>query len=124
MDKESTPRVAYPEKPIMLWDGDCGFCSRWIRRWQKATGDTVEYRPYQDALQEFPQVKEADCRQAVQLVLPDGRIFQAAQAVLKSLAIGGRSMWMLRLYERSRFFRWFTERLYRWVARNRSWLPG
>lgn len=108
----------------MLWDGDCGFCSRWIRRWQKATGDTVEYRPYQDALQEFPQVKEADCRQAVQLVLPDGRIFQAAQAVLKSLAIGGRSMWMLRLYERSRFFRWFTERLYRWVARNRSWLPG
>lgn len=111
-------------RPTMLWDGDCGFCFRWIQRWKKATGDAVEYRPYQEALQEFPQVREEDCRQAVQLVLPDGRVLQAAHAVLQSLAIGGKAVWMLRLYHHSGVFRWLTEKFYRFVAHNRSWLPG
>jgi len=110
-------------KPTMLWDGDCRFCFHWIQRWNKATGDAVLYRPYQEALPEFPQVKEEDCRQSVQLVLEDGRVLKAAHAVLQSLALGGRSGWMLKYYERSRFFRWVTESLYRFVASNRSWLP-
>ena len=54
-----------PLKPTMLWDGECGFCYHWILRWQKATGDTVEYYPYQEVLSEFPQVSEADCKAAV-----------------------------------------------------------
>jgi predicted DCC family thiol-disulfide oxidoreductase YuxK len=111
-------------KPTMLWDGDCGFCFRWIQRWKKATGDAVEYRPYQEALQDFPQVDEAACREAVQLVLPGGEVLHAAHAVLKSLAVGGRHAWMLRRYERSAFFRRLTEAAYRFVARNRGWLPG
>lgn len=112
-----------PLKPTMLWDGECGFCSHWIRRWQKATSDTVEYYPYQEVLSEFPQVSEADCKAAVQLVMPDGRVLSAAHAVLESLAVGGRATRMLALYERSRFFRGLTEAAYRFVAANRSWLP-
>ncbi len=112
------------KKPTMIWDGDCGFCFRWIQRWNKATGDAVVYRPYQEALDDFPQLQEEECKKAVQLVLPDGRVFKAAHAVLQSLAIGGRSGWMLKLYEHSAFFRWLTETAYRFVARNRSWLPG
>ncbi len=110
-------------KPTMLWDGDCGFCFRWIQRWRKTTGNTVEYRPYQEALEEFPQVREEECKRAVQLVLPDGRVLKAAHAVLQSLALGGKCVWMLKLYERSRFFRWVMETGYRFVAHNRSWLP-
>ena len=111
-------------KATMLWDGDCRFCFRWIQRWRKATGNAVEYRPYQEALPDFPQVDEAACREAVQLVLADGRVLKAAHAVLKSLALGGRNPWMLRLYEQSAFFRRLTEAAYRFVARNRNWLPG
>jgi len=110
-------------KPTMLWDGDCAFCFHWIQRWKKATGDAVAYRPYQEALDDFPQILEEDCKQAVQLVMEDGRVLRAAHAVLQSLAIGGRLKWMLRLYERSRSFQWFTESAYRFVAKNRSWLP-
>ena len=110
-------------KATMLWDGDCGFCFRWIQRWRRATGDAVDYRPYQEALDDFPQVIEEECKTAVQLVLPDGRVLKAAHAVLQSLALGGRHVWMLRLYARSRCFRWLTEAAYRFVARNRSWLP-
>lgn len=112
-----------PGKPAMLWDGECGFCSHWIRRWQKATGDAVEYHPYQEVLSGFPQVSEEACRKAVQLVMPDGRVFSAAHAVLQSLAIGGRAKWMLGLYERCGAFRWLAETAYRFVAANRSRLP-
>ncbi len=110
-------------KPTMLWDGECGFCFSWIRRWQKLTGDAVEYRSYQEALLDFPQVSETECKKAVQLVLPDGRVLKAAHAVLQSLAIADRVVWMLKLYNYSRFFRWLMEASYRFVAVNRSWLP-
>jgi predicted DCC family thiol-disulfide oxidoreductase YuxK len=110
-------------KPTMLWDGECGFCSHWIQRWEKATGDTVEYHPYQEALSNFPQVAEGDCKKAVQLVLPDGRVFSAAHAVLKSLAIAGRAKRLFPLYEHSPIFHWLADSAYRFVAANRSWLP-
>ena len=107
----------------MLWDGECGFCSHWIQRWEKATGDTVEYLPYQEALPDFPQVTEGQCKKAVQLVLPDGQVYSGAHAVLKSLAMGGRAMRLLSWYEHSRIFHWLADTAYRFVAVNRSWLP-
>lgn len=113
-----------PSEPTMLWDGECGFCERWISRWKRATGDAVTYRPYQDAVSEFPQVHEEDCQKAVQLVLPDGQVLSAAHAVLQALALGGRAGWLLGLYRRSRSFRFVSETAYRFVAANRSWLPG
>ena len=113
-----------PEKPTMLWDGDCGFCGRWIRRWKKLTGSAVDYRRYQDALEDFPQVREEDCRRAVQLVLPDGRVLSAAHAVLRALDAGGRFPFLHSTYQKSRIFRACAETAYRFVAANRSWLPG
>jgi predicted DCC family thiol-disulfide oxidoreductase YuxK len=112
-----------PGKPVMLWDGDCNFCFSWIQRWKKATGDAIQYFPWQEALHDFPQVDETACRTAVQLVMPDGSVRCAAQAVLTSLAVSGRLMWLLKLYDHSRFFRWLTEAAYRGIAANRSWLP-
>ena len=111
------------DKPTMLWDGQCSFCSHWIQRWKKATGNTVDYRPYQEALPDFPQVVEAQCKKAVQLVLPDGRVFSAAHAVLKSLALGGHCKRLLSWYEHLRMFHWLADVAYRFVAANRSWLP-
>ena len=42
-------QVAFaPPKPLMIFDGDCRFCSIWIRRWKSSTGDQVDYLPSQD----------------------------------------------------------------------------
>jgi predicted DCC family thiol-disulfide oxidoreductase YuxK len=109
-----------PAKPTLLWDGECGFCARWVRRWQKATGDAVDYRPYQEALAEFPQVRAADGVKAVQLVLPNGTVLSGAHAVFQTLACGGRARWLLWLYQRCRPFRFSAEAVYRFVAANRS----
>jgi len=107
----------------LLWDGDCRFCGAWIERWRKRTGEAVAYRPYQQAVRDFPQVSEAACERAVQLVLPDGRVFSAAHAVLRALAEAGRGRRLLALYEKFPPFRWAAEGAYRFVAANRSWLP-
>ena len=115
--------ITRPERPILLWDGECRFCAAWIRRWQSATGDAVDYAAYQEAADRFPQVDTAACARAVQLVLPDGRVLSAAHAVLRALAEAGRWRRLLRLYERFPPFRWCAEAAYRFVAANRSWLP-
>ena len=44
------------QPPIMLYDGDCGFCKHWIEKWEKITGDYVRYKPYQNALADYPQL--------------------------------------------------------------------
>lgn len=106
----------------MLYDGDCGFCARWIERWKRKTGGAVAYEPYQAALARFPKVTEAACREAVQLIMPDGTVHQAAHAVLHALALAGRGRVLLWAYERLPPFAWLAEAAYQWVAHHRMWL--
>lgn len=103
---------------VMLFDGDCGFCRRWIKKWAGTTGTKVRYEPYQEALARFPEVTEEQCRRSVQLILRDRSVFSGAHAVFKALALGGRSR-LLGLYERLPLFRRLSEGAYRLVARNR-----
>jgi len=35
------------DRPVLVFDGDCGFCRFWIERWRGATGGKVDYEPYQ-----------------------------------------------------------------------------
>jgi lipase maturation factor 1 len=107
------------ETPTMLFDGDCGFCRCWIRRWETLTGDRVRYVPYQQALARYPQVTEQQCAAAVQLILPDGTVFSGAHAVFRALDLAGRHRWLLRTYERCTLFARVTERFYQLVARHR-----
>jgi predicted DCC family thiol-disulfide oxidoreductase YuxK len=103
----------------MLFDGDCGFCRRWIGKWKELTGDRVRYAPYQLALGEYPQLTEQQCAAAVQLVMPDGTVFSGAHAVFRALDLGGRYRWLLHTYESRRSFAAVAERLYKLVARHR-----
>jgi len=112
-----------PHKPTLLWDGNCRFCRRWILRWQKLTGEQVDYRPCQEALQDFPQLSPGDCERSVFLILPDGQTFSAAHAVFQSLALAGKYPFLLRWYEKSALFRKLSEFTYSLVAGNRGWLP-
>lgn len=112
-------------KPVMLWDGDCGFCARWIKRWQRFTAGKVEYIPYQSLeadekgrLKKFPALFVGDCEKSVQLVLPDGSVYSGAEAVFRSLAIGGKKGW-LRLYRRFPGFQFVSEKVYRLIANHR-----
>jgi predicted DCC family thiol-disulfide oxidoreductase YuxK len=111
--------AAPPLKPLMVFDGDCGFCRRWIARWKSETGDAVDYSPSQEAAARFPEIPAEAFARSVQLVLASGEVFEGAQAVLRALVAGGRSRWLLTAYRRVPGLAAALELAYRFVARHR-----
>jgi predicted DCC family thiol-disulfide oxidoreductase YuxK len=53
------------DRPIVLFDGDCGFCRFWVARWQARTRGLVDFAPAQQAASRFPQVTEEAWKRAV-----------------------------------------------------------
>ncbi len=116
-----------PDKPLLVFDGDCNFCRRWIGRWRAGTGDRVDYLPFQDPsiAARFPEIPQERFAGAVQLIEPDGRVCGGAQAVFRTLAHAPRTRWTLWTYENIPGVAGLTEFWYGIVARNRtafSWL--
>ena len=109
-----------PARPLVVFDGDCGFCRHWIERWRRRTGEAVEYLPFQDPeiVRRFPVLTPARCARAVQMVEPDGVVSEGAEAVLRLLGCGG-PRWPLAAYRRVPGVRALSELAYRLVARNR-----
>ncbi len=117
-------RVASPpaSKPLLVFDGDCGFCRKWIGRWRRATLDLVDYAPYQEVAERFPEIPRAAFEHAVQLIETDGSVSSGALAVFRALAtVPGRGG-ALRAYRRFPAFAAASERLYRGVASHRPLL--
>ena len=108
-----------PTKPLMLFDGECHFCRRWIERWREMTGDKVDYVTSQEAGANFPEIPEEEYAGAVQLVETDGRVFRGADAVFHSLGYSRGGKWLRWCYDRVPGFAPVTEFGYSLVARNR-----
>jgi predicted DCC family thiol-disulfide oxidoreductase YuxK len=118
-----TNRVAAPPpKPLLVYDGDCRFCTLWIKRWQQITSDQVDYLPFQDAsvAARFPDIPREQFATAVQLIEPSGEVFSGARAAFGALASNASWRWPLRCYESSRLFAHITEGSYRFVAKHRA----
>jgi predicted DCC family thiol-disulfide oxidoreductase YuxK len=114
------PLLATPaERPVLVYDGDCGFCTYWARRWQQKAKDSFAIVPLQDEEGRPGGLNTAELEEAVHLVEPDGTIRRGADAVFEVMA-------SLRLYRVGRWayqkippFRWVSDWLYRWVANHR-----
>ena len=74
------------EPPVLVYDGTCDFCERWIERWRRVTGDRVRYAPFQEIASSVPDVPPTAFAQAVHLLEPDGRRSRGAEAVFRALA--------------------------------------
>src|SRR6185369_15313851 len=93
---------------------------RWITRWRHLTGDAIEYEPYQQAAEKFPQVPREDFGRAVHLFEPDGRVSNGAEAVFRSLALAGQKRYLFWAYEKLPPFDRITEFAYGVIAGNRD----
>ena len=111
-------------KPILIYDGNCGFCLYWIDIWKNKTKDCVEYAPYQSVASQFPQISLDQFERSVQLVKPDGEITEGAKAVLQVLAYNPDLVWLLRTYQNFSLFAKVAEVTYCFVAKHRSTLSS
>lgn len=108
-------------RPVLLWDGSCGFCQRWVarvERWDRAGRiETLKARD-RSKYPELLRIADDDLDHAMHLALPDGRIFAGGRAVpaLLRLLPGGRWLaWVFLVPGVG----WVTDRCYAWVAARR-----
>lgn len=108
-------------KPLLIYDGECRFCCRWIERWKEMTGDKVDYEASQNLAGKFSEIAPEEFEKAVQWIGADGKRRSGAEAVLSAMALGG---WlgdeMLLAYRNSKAFARLAEGGYALVARNRG----
>lgn len=114
-----------PAKALLVYDGDCGFCRTWVARWRRTVGPRVDYEELQTAGARYPTIPRSRFRRAVQLILPDGEVFEGAEAVFRTLALAPgrprRGRW-LAVYQNVPGARPVFEWGYRWVADHRPLL--
>jgi predicted DCC family thiol-disulfide oxidoreductase YuxK len=114
-------RVASPPpKPLMIWDGDCHFCRRWIERWREITAGRVDYESFQTAAAKFPEIPRHEFEKAVHFIETDGEVFRAAEAVYRSLGHNRYHRWPKWCYDRVPGFAAISETAYSFIARHRG----
>ena len=110
------------DRATLVYDAECAMCrasALWLMRRAIRAG-RLEILPCRSPVrhERFPQISEAQCLTAMQLVLPDGRILAGADAVPELLhrVRGWRHVaWVFGLPP----LRPLARRVYAWVARNR-----
>jgi len=106
-------------KPLLIFDGDCNFCRRWIGRWKRSTKEKVDYEFSQAVGPEFPEIPKEKFQASVLLVETDGKTFGGAEAVFRTLAYAPGRKWMLECYKKIPGVRFITEGFYRTIASHR-----
>jgi predicted DCC family thiol-disulfide oxidoreductase YuxK len=107
------------ERPLVIFDGNCGFCRIWIEYWRALTNSRVDYVPSQEAAANHPEIPAEEFTKSVQLILPDRRVLSGAHAVFQLLSYTAGT-WPLHLYASMPGFRAASECAYRFVASHRS----
>ena len=115
MDRDQFPR------PLLVFDGDCGFCRVWVDYWKGLTSDRVNYAPFQEVGERFPQASREQFASAVKLILPGGEVRSGAHAVFTALASVPDRRWMLWSYDRVPGVGPLCEAAYRTIA---NWRVG
>ncbi len=111
-------------RPVLVYDGDCGFCSacaRAVRRWVPTLAEVV---PWQQADLARLGLTPAEAAHVLWWVADDGSRSagpEAVAALLRSSHRGWRVVGRVLAWPPVRAVAW---PVYRWVARNRHRLPG
>ena len=113
--------AAPPAKPLVIYDGDCAFCRFWVLRWQNATGERVDYLPFQDSevAARFAELPAETLQTALHLIETDGSVFYGAEAAFRARAYDQHEHWLLTWYEHSPAFAHLSEWAYRFIAGHR-----
>lgn len=112
--------------PILIFDGDCGFCTtsaRFLARWVVGNRPAT-ISPWQLADLAGLGLTPDQCRAAVQWVGEDAQVSSGHLAIAAALR-SGHPLWRpLGTLLVAPGLSWLAGRLYEWVAAHRYALPG
>src|SRR5438034_6521465 len=107
-------------KPVLIYDGRCGFCAIWVEYWRQLTGDRLVYAASQVTAWQYPEISSEEFKRSVWLIEPDGKRTSGAEAVFRLIALGAGKSWPLWIYTHVPGFAPASEANYRFIARHRS----
>ena len=107
-----------PPKPLLIWDGDCDFCRRWIERWREMTRGEIDYATSQEVADRFQVIPRDQFAKSVVFIETDGKVSYGADAVYRSLS--GSRKWMAWSYDHIPGFAAISEIGYKIIASNRG----
>jgi predicted DCC family thiol-disulfide oxidoreductase YuxK len=108
-----------PEKPLLVWDGECKFCQYWILRLRPVFETNLEIEPYQKLSARRTGISEADYRQAARLIDSDGKVYSGPAVFYRAV----ENKWakrLLKLYERNLTFQRVNDLAYQLIADHRG----
>jgi hypothetical protein len=116
-------RTKYPPtKPLLAWDGDCGFCKYWVMRWKTITGEVVEYQPYSQVAHRFPDIELRYFKQAVRFIDTDGKIYGGPAAAFQAFTYGDRYRWVMPIYRKFKPFESASDHFYSFISKRRPFM--
>jgi predicted DCC family thiol-disulfide oxidoreductase YuxK len=123
MEARQVARHEVVIKPVLVYDGDCGFCTTCVHLLERI-GPDAEIVAWQLTDLTELGITEEQAADAVQLVQIDGTVRSGHEAVAAVLGTAGR-IW--RAAGRALLLpgvSWIAARAYRLIADNRYRLPG
>jgi len=111
-------------QPILIYDGDCAFCSSSVRAMQKLLKKRPPMEPYQFLdLTKYSLTPEL-CLEEAKFITADGAIKGGHLAFVETFKLAGGLWKVLASIVGLPVLRSIAGVVYRWVAKNRYRLPG
>lgn len=109
-------------KPLMVYDGNCGFCKYWVIKWKLMSGDSIEYQPFQKVASSFKDINAKHFAEAVRFIDMDGKVYSGPGAAYYTYFIKGKVKFLYKAYKNKNWFRRLNDIVYQWVADNRDFV--
>lgn len=119
----SNVHVSHRERPVLLYDGDCAFCTRCARVLERI-GPDAEIVAWQLTDLAELGITEEQAADAVQWVQIDGTVRSGHEAIAAVLNTAGRIWKIIGHIVLLPGISWMAAKVYRLVADNRYRLPG
>lgn len=116
-------KTSFPpkERPVMIWDGECGLCKYWTTHWKSHTEDKIDYSPYQKIAENFKDIPLKEFKKASRLIETDGFIYSGPDSAFRSFEyFNTKKFPWHRWYRKFKFFRWLCDHTYNVIAKNRG----
>ncbi|CAL9508002.1 thiol-disulfide oxidoreductase DCC family protein [Streptomyces sp. enrichment culture] len=110
--------------PVLVYDGDCGFCTSSVTVLQRLLRPDCSVAPWQFADLGALGTTQRRAESEVLWITPTGTVYGGAQAVARLLLRAGRGWAVLGALLTLPPVSWVAHGVYRLVANNRTRLPG
>ncbi len=113
--------TAYPprEKPVLVWDGNCGFCAFWVERWQQKTKGQIDFITFQEIAEQFKDIPLKEFKKASRLIEPNGSVYSGPDSAYRSYHYTSNPFPWHRWYKKYAWFTWLSDHGYNHIAKNR-----